>query len=204
MRVLFCKTSWMKYYKGPTEDDPASYGGSYVAKNGWGHESWNFVTVKDGYCYGFVEPKRTKNKRNQLHIERISDRLEDKNIPYIDDVLVVWCAVKEKNIVAVVGWYQHARVYRFLQQRPDEQEEDDRSDYNIMAKAEDCVLLPRNKRDKSPWSRVPVSRKTRGLYGFGSAMVWYANENEAQKTVSQFVDTIQNYNGENWRIKDDR
>ena len=76
MKLLFCKISAMKYYKGASQKDVPYNGGSYVNENGFGNEQYNFAAVQldDGrdYCLGFVETKTTsKTKRNELHIEKI-------------------------------------------------------------------------------------------------------------------------------------
>ncbi len=77
MKVLFCKTAYMKYYKGvvPGKDEPVN-GGSYIAKYRNGGEVHNFDAIKmdDEYvcCTGFVETKQTyTGKINQLHIEKL-------------------------------------------------------------------------------------------------------------------------------------
>ena len=105
MRILFCKIGWMKYYKGVSEKDPIYNGGAFVRENGNGGEAYNFEAVSteaDGVnCYGFFETKfkngyKSANRvNNQLHIERIDTCA--KNLNELDDVLVVWCATKERN-----------------------------------------------------------------------------------------------------------
>ena len=70
MRILFCKISAMKFYKGviPGKDE-AFNGGSFVKEHGEGNEQYNFAPVisEDGqaYCLGFVETKSSsKGKHN--------------------------------------------------------------------------------------------------------------------------------------------
>ena len=46
MRILFCKISSMKYYKGACEKDVPLYGGRFVEENGYGHEEFNFLPVE--------------------------------------------------------------------------------------------------------------------------------------------------------------
>ena len=65
MRILFCKVSGMKYYKGACEQDVPYNGGKFVEENGFGHEEFNFLPIElDGteqaMCLGFVEPKSNK------------------------------------------------------------------------------------------------------------------------------------------------
>lgn len=43
MRMLFCKISCMKYYKGHCDADVPLNGGTYVQEHGYGHEEFNFL-----------------------------------------------------------------------------------------------------------------------------------------------------------------
>ena len=47
MRILFCKISSMKYYKGACEKDIPQFGGKFVEENGYGHEEFNFMPNAD-------------------------------------------------------------------------------------------------------------------------------------------------------------
>ncbi len=199
MNVLFCKITPMKYYKGPLANDPpinsCKYGGKYVKENGMGHEAWNFLPVAEGdktVCYGFVEPKSNRGIRNTLHIENITDDANDKFADFVDDVLVIWCATTDRNVTSVVGWYNHATVYRDIQ---DIDRDEEPSGYNVVALADDCILLPRNERDKHKWS-APVARIVG--YGFGSAMTWYPILDGNEKIVTKILESIKNYSGTNW------
>jgi hypothetical protein len=116
----------------------------------------------------------------------------------VDDVLVVWCATRQQKDTTVVGWYQHATVWRDLQgwlYVHDDGEDEERC-YNVMAKAQDCVLLPEGERNRAKWS-VPSARYTRS-YGFGQSMVWYPTEDESKPYLMRLIENIQCYNGENW------
>ena len=204
MRILFCKIGWMKYYKGVSEKDPIYNGGAFVRENGNGGEAYNFEAVSteaDGVnCYGFFETKfkngyKSVNRvNNQLHIERIDTCA--KNLNELDDVLVVWCATKERNEYKVVGWYQHAWVYRFYQVL--QFENGYIQNFNVKAKKEDCVLLPYEEQNRVQWN-APIS-KVRG-YGFGQSLVWYASEADTAPSVSyvqNLVDAIHAYSGKNY------
>ena len=201
MRVLFCKISNMKYYKGVCNDDVAMYGGAFVDEYGYGHEEFNFKPMtnenkEEGSCFGFVEPKSNRGTRNTLHIEKIEGCAALKNEDYVNDVLVVWCAKREKGDMTVVGWYKNAAVYRDLQEYTlqwDNGEEEERY-FNLEAYPEECVLLPSNERTRE-WY-VPVS-KVHG-FGFGQSMIWYPNVLEAQAYLERLVEKIENYKGENW------
>ncbi len=199
MKVLFCKISAMKYYKGviPGKDD-AFNGGSYVSEHGEGHEQYNFdaVTLEDGldYCLGFVETKSTRmNKVNELHIEKIKGCETLRQDSEVEDVLVIWCATTMLNETSVVGWYRHATVYRTYQSV--EFDSGYVQYFNILARKQDCVLLPVGIRHIHIWD-APIARK-RG-YGFGQSLVWYAREENAQPYLERLVKQIEAYQDENW------
>ena len=198
MRILFCKISWMKFYKGvyPGLDEPKN-GGSYVKEHGEGHECYNFdlVTDSDGseWYLGFVETKSTRaNKRNELHLEKIEGCEMLKEEPFVDDVLVVWCATGDRD-TSIVGWYNHATVFR----RYEETEFDNGyiQSYNILAKKEDCTLLPWIDRTERRWE-ARVAKKHG--FGFGQSMVWYAQEDNAHPYLEKLIEQITSYKGENW------
>lgn len=204
-KVLFCKISSMKYYKGviPGEDE-AFNGGSYVLEHGEGHEQFNFdaVTLDDGqlYCLGFVETKSTvSDKRNELHIEKIQGCSNLKKEPKVEDVVVVWCATTMLNETSVVGWYNHATVYRNYQEAVFE--DDYVQDFLTIAKKEDCVLLPVGDRHMFMW-QAPTAKKR--SYGFGQSLIWYAQEEQAQPYVQRLLTQIAEYRGENWIDKSAR
>lgn len=197
MNVIFCKISWMKYYKGviPGKDD-AYNGGSYVLEHGEGHEQYNFLPAiledNQEYCLGFVETKSTRNgKRNELHIEKVNTFA--KNEPMLDDVLVIWCATSLSNTTSIVGWYKHATLYRTYQSC--EFDNGYIQNYNVLAKKEDCFLLPEGERNRYIW-KAPVAKK-RG-YGFGQSLIWYGQEDEAQAYISECVKRINEYCEDNW------
>ncbi len=206
MRVLFCKISCMKYYKGACDKDVPLYGGKFVEEHGYGHEEFNFLPVETGAaeemeCIGFVEPKATQGKRNTFHIENIEGCAAMTGASSIDDVLVVWCAKRDKGDITVVGWYKHATVWRNMQDwfitLPNGEEEN--RGFNIRAKAKDCTLLPWDERNRHVWS-VPSAKYTK-TYGFGQSMVWYPTEPEAKMFVERLTENIENYVGKNWLNK---
>ncbi len=218
MRVLFCNIAWMNYYKGNRDGkDTPKGGGSYVLKNNDAHEKYNFESVhlteetgysEGDYCLGFVETKSTNGEtRNQLNIEKIEGCQMCKNDTEVDDVLVVYCALypyADAKETFVVGWYKHATVYRnyetleFASEIP---EEAYYQEYNAIAKKENCVLLPSGQRRRSNLWKIP--RKTKGIsYGFGQANVWFAQNQEGNENLNNFLDRIykqiETYEGENW------
>ncbi len=202
MKILFCKISSMKYYKGVCQADQAFNGGSYVLENGFGHEEFNFLPIHTEsdqmVCFGFVEPKSNRGKTNTLHIEKIKGCALLKKEPVVEDVLVVWCATRERGDTTVVGWYMHAEVWRDLQPwivTWDDGSEEERY-YNVKASAKDCTLLPQGERNLHKWW-VPTAQYTRS-FGFGQSMVWYPVQDEAKDYLRKLVDSIEGYTGENW------
>lgn len=205
MRILFCNIAWMREYTGNEDgNDRPVNGGSYVDENGDAHEKYNFFPVKfeneeEAYCLGFFETKSHDGKNvNQMHIEKIIGCELCKNEESVDDVLVVYCAKHPAhNFTTVVGWYQHATVYRHYQEQ--EFGEGDFQYYNAIAKASDCVLLPVSARSRILEWQVP--RKGNGwAFGFGRANVWYASEHDERLDayLEKITKKIQDYSGENW------
>ena len=203
MRILFCKVSGMKYYKGACEQDIPYNGGKFVEENGFGHEEFNFLPIElDGavqaMCLGFVEPKSNKGTRNTLHIENIAGCSAFRYEPCVEDVLIVWCATRMEGDTTVVGWYKNAIVFRELQDWTmmlEDGSEEDRC-YNVIAEARSCTLLPTGERNRHIWS-VPSARYTKS-FGFGQAMVWYPTEDTARTYLEKLRHNIENYNGDNW------
>jgi len=202
MRILFCKISSMKYYKGHCDEDVPVNGGKYVAEHGYGHEEYNFTPIlvqgeSETECLGFVEPKSNSGTRNTFHLEKIDGCANLKNEPFVEDVLVIWCATRLQGDVTVVGWYKHATVWRDLQSWTLEWNDGEEERFqNVRAKAADCTLLPVGERNRHIWS-IPTAKRTKA-YGFGQSMVWYPTEPKAQPFVSRLVENIDNYCGENW------
>jgi hypothetical protein len=196
----------MKYYKGACDLDVPMYGGKFVEENGYGHEEFNFLPIEmegiaEPECVGFVEPKSNRGIRNTLHIEKIEGCAAMKKEPLVDDVLVIWCAKRDRGDVTVVGWYKHATVWRDVQDWTimfDNGMEEERG-YNVRAKASDCTLLPSGERNRAIWS-IPSAKYT-GAYGFGQSMVWYPTEPEAENYLTRLLKNIESYRDENWLNK---
>lgn len=201
MKILFCKISAMKYYKGVCDKDKAYNGGSFVKETGAGMEEFNFypMGLEDGneYCFGFVETKQTRGKNNELHIEKICGCELMKTETCVDNVLVIWCATTDLNETSIVGWYKNATVYRQYQEVNIEEYVDkyDFKYYNVIARKEDCVLIPENDRHRHIWD-APVAKKR--TYGFGQSMLWYAAEEKAKPYIEKLIKQIDEYYGENW------
>lgn len=203
MKVIFCNIASIKYYKGIIKNiDEPRYGGEYVTSTGDAHEKYNFQPIDlDGteLCLGFFETKTTNGvTRNELHLEKIEGYSINNEIAY--DVLVVWCAKLHDGRTTVVGWYKKATVYR--RYKIAEIELDDgiyEQSYNIEADVDNCLLLPDNERNRFLWN---VPRKSKGrAFGFGQANIWYALEPKAEDFVRQLVNSIEEYQGNNWLYK---
>lgn len=156
--IVFFNIGWMDKYDGPGK---IQGGGAYVKKHGFGHEILNFKPY-NGFMYGFVQV------RTGIHIERLGAAKEDGSL---DDVLVVWTANDPGGGTYIVGWYDHATVYRSRQSPPDGSNRIHRIDplgYYAKAKLEDCKRLSFDERN------FPIPRKQKG--GFGQANVWFADQ----------------------------
>ena len=145
-------------------------------------------------CPQQVETKTTsKSKRNDLHIEKISDCELLKKEDSVDDVLVVWCATTDLNETSIVGWYKDATVYRTYQNAEFDSEYN--QEFNVLANKENCVLLPQGERHRHIWNAPTAKKRT---YGFGQSMIWYATEENAVAYIEKLSKQISEYTGENW------
>lgn len=170
-KVVFCRIAWMKYYCGVAEDDKPMNGGSYINENGDGGEVFNF-SPHNHICYGYV-----MHQGKEIHIERY-DKIPD-NHSEIEGMTVVWVATGE-NGPRIVGWYEHATMYRFWQwMRDDSYTDYPEWDYNFTAKETDVFLIPEEKRN-FVIPRAAVSGKGRGM---GQSNIWYADSEYAQEEV---------------------
>ncbi len=130
-KTIFCNVTWMKWYKGITDQDPVYAGGSYVKKNKNAAEQYNFNDWGDSYLYGYFPLK------NNMNIQRLGAQNNDTKVL---DVTVIWTAkhpdVKRKH---VVGWYKNATVFREMQTK-------DKCLYRVYAKGKNCHLVPVDER----------------------------------------------------------
>ncbi|MBQ5712816.1 MAG: tetratricopeptide repeat protein, partial [Oscillospiraceae bacterium] len=170
MKILFCNITYMNHYTGNIDEDIPQGGGAWVKTHKDAHEKWNFLNV-DGNCYGFV-----MNQSEQFHIERIEGTSRQET--QTEDVTVVWCALKPSGDTVIVGWYEHATVYRYYQSSIPTPVGLDR-DYFVQAKADDCYLLPEELRTY-PIGRAATDGKGRG---FGQSNFWYADSEYAKENI---------------------
>ncbi len=204
MRILFCNIAYMKYYRGVISGIDEAENLTNRSKEGSGiEEQYNFSSCNlddNDVCLGYFSAKSSSSKAApQVHIDKIEgcDPSDEK----VEDVLVVWCAKKEgaENRTVVVGWYKHATVYRYYQEAIfGDGDEEFHQLYNVVAKAEDCVLLPAGERSRYTKWNIPRKKGSNGpAFGFGSTNVWYANEEKAKDFVKNLVKRINEYNEDN-------
>lgn len=170
--LLFVRTSYMKYYKGITEEDMPYAGGGYVEDTGNAHEIYNFLPYKNK-LYGFFM------MGGNLNVNRLG---ADKN-KYADDNLVVIAATHPKRGTVVVGWYDHARVFKKHQEYPEGVGRFSASyNYNFTAESKDCFLVPEASRIKLfPEDFTVKMRRT---------FNWYADKEEDKDVVDRVLKHI--------------
>lgn len=178
MKILFCNITYMNKYIGITDNDMPTKGGKWVEKNNDAHEQWNFLNV-DGFCYGFV-----MNKGEQFAIERIDKTA--RNADKVEDVTVVWCALNHSNETVIVGWYEHATVYRHFHESVITPIYGIDRIYFCKANADNCYLLPENERN---FTIGRASQDGSGK-GFGQQNFWYA---ESAYARAELIPTVINY-----------
>lgn len=181
-KVVFCEIAWMKYYAGITEEDKPLNGGKYVKENNEGGEVYNFSPYNHK-CYGYV-----MHYGNELHIERYDKTL--KNHSETTEMTVVWVA-SDGTGSKIVGWYEHAKMYREWQAYWDPEFGGDKVyDYNFVADEKNCYLIDEDKR-KFIIPRAPRAGKGRGM---GQSQVWYADSDYAQEEfipkVLAYLDSV--------------
>ena len=167
-KVVFCEVAWMKHYRGVTEEDQPMNGGKYVEENGEGGEVFNFKQF-NRKCYGYV-----MHYGDELHIERYDKTL--KNHSEAADMTVVWVASDGRGC-KIVGWYEHAAMYREWQQYL--ATDFKYYDYNFTAEDKNCFLIPEKDR-KFVVPRAPQAGKGKGM---GQSQVWYADSEYAQEEL---------------------
>ncbi len=161
-RILCCEIAWMQDYIGP--EDNVSSGGEYVKNHKFGHEEINFLN-ENGYYHGFVQ-----SSNGQINLSRIDDECFGDTL---DDVLIVWCATRPQSKRTIVGYYNHARVYRQMQVRNNSKYDG----YYFEAKVEDSKLL--DVRDRN----FDFDDEKKG--NIGRANVWYADSNESINQIER-------------------
>lgn len=178
-KIVFCNIAWMKKYRGITADDKPKNGGSFVEDTGGAWESLNFFP-RNHFCYGFVQVKG--DSLNLARVEKGSDKVD-----VIHDVTVVWVATGESGR-RIVGWYEHADMYRECQSFFDNTlgEEHTSWDHYVRAKEENVYLISEEDRD----FKIPTASQAGQGRGMGQANLWYADSDSVR---TKFIPKVLDY-----------
>jgi hypothetical protein len=192
----------MKFYQGPKPGDERPIGGGSYNKDEIGHEAYNFLNI-DGFLYGYFQPHMTPPY--EINLSRI---MKGCNSEKIDDVLVIWFATNpiDKGQV-IVGWYNHATVFRSIQS-PNTLHHRENYNYNIIARASDCTLLPISKR------KFPAGHGIEGIKegNPGQSNVFYTldekgSDKDTSKPINNWIkktiNYITNYSGTKIKSRED-
>ncbi len=169
-KMIFVGLTEMEKYCG--EETNLSGGGSFIEREGFGHELYNFKE-DNGFCYGYSTPY------GKLDLHRISDEHNtNAHGSYVDNVLVVFTGTREGKGRVIVGWYQDARVYGTIvkdkRQARYLNSIQDYVGYNLVSRIQDSFLIAPNDRVFI----IPHSRANNGV-GHGQHNVWYADQEDA-------------------------
>ncbi len=176
MRIIFCNVTYLRYYDGRVAGElKPKKGGRWVHENEDAHEKWNFLNM-DGKCYGYVQ-----GNSEQMHIEKLDKVYSQQN--EADDITVIWCASNEENRTVVIGWYEHATVYRYLQDMSITPVTGIERCYWFSTKAENAYLLP----EKDRVLEIGRASKTGAGTGFGQQNYWYAESQYAKENIIPVV-----------------
>ncbi|WP_299448972.1 CDC27 family protein [uncultured Phascolarctobacterium sp.] len=177
-KYLFCYVSYMDLYDGiELEKNTPFGGGSFVAQEGKGMEEHNFTNY-NGKCYGYVR------NPGLFKLERLDAAAS--NSPCVHDVTIVWCAPRPKGDVVIVGWYEHATLFREGKYLFNGAGLGYESYYICQTNAEDAYLLA----EKDRIFIVPRAAKSGKGKGFGQQNYWYADGEWAR---SEFVPKVEQF-----------
>jgi hypothetical protein len=171
MTYFFCNIGWMEFYEGQSSNDTISGGGSYVKKEGRGHEVCNFLPYRKK-LYGYVQPSGEHIDIERLGAEPAAD--------FVDGVTVIWTASHPQGGSVIIGWYKNATIYREYQEfdkASSTHAKNGVDGYRISANAESCKLLPIDQRT------FEIPRRVKG--GMGQANIWYADTEEAKPLLRE-------------------
>ena len=140
---IFCNIGWMARYQGlRNQPDKIVGGGRWIDENQHGAEVCNFVGCDDGNVYGHVETVKGKVDR-AINIDALGALPHEGSV---SGVTVVWTARNpDTGGRWIIGWYRNATVFRKRQPfgaPPSAQhKKDEISDFRVMSKSGDSVLL---------------------------------------------------------------
>ena len=146
-RVLFARIGWMRWYRGPQQDDEKPIGGGEYNRQSVGHEAFNFLPV-DVKMLGYFQPRlqptiSRKQQPSTIKLERIERNFKGDRLT---DVLVIFVATDPKHGgQRIVGWYKGATVYRYNQTSTDARRNS--FGYFLTATAKNATLVPEDRRE---------------------------------------------------------
>ena len=165
-RIVFLNIGWMAEYQGPRKNDRAKGGHGYLKEHD-GHESYNFKPHRGkflGYVPGTFD----------INITKFVGKAD-----FATDMTVVWCAMHpELKRHVIVGWYEHATIFRKLQKGSPWKIDGLTVEHQIEANAKDVYMLPRELRTFPG----PIGPRI----GFGRSVIYYGNE-ELWTAVPEFI-----------------
>ena len=171
--VLFFNVGWMNHYQGESVELAAPTGpGATPASPEVDFSMLNFKEFY-GHYYGYGQIAGNKVKLHKLGADPSADRM--------DGVTAVWFSTSPGGQKVIVGWYSNATVFRDYQAPPpgsDREKDGTEIGFYAVAKVEDCVLLPVEKRV------FPIPR---GKGGIEPARIWYADEPEDEGYKSRVL-----------------
>ena len=172
-KMIFFHIGWMKWYRGPKDDDPTRGPHRHLQDNTFGHECFNFLP-RDGSCYGYVP--------SGINLANLG---ASRNAGFVDDVVCVWIARDpERQVIVVVGWYTAARVFGSSNHRirPSGNRLDRQDvEYRAVAREAGCSLIPVTRRTFA----VPTRYGMKG--GLGQSTVWYGGTAGLRGRVWQYI-----------------
>jgi len=191
--VVF-NVGWMKHYQGlSNKEDVITGKAKFIDEKKWGYEIYNFLPF-EGKVYGFVQPSGHGKDylERQIRIENIDSKVQATS-EYIDDVLVVWVAPYPQGGTYLVGWYEHARIYRHYQETSSIKRhyENQILGYFATANEIDAVCLHEADRitDELKLQRAN-SAKEDNKGGLGHSFVWFARIDESRPYNLKFREKI--------------
>ena len=179
-KIVFCNIAWMRKYHSITADDKPVNGGKFVENTGDAWESLNFFP-RNHVCYGYVQ-----HRGNNLNLERVEKNAAEADA--IHDVTVVWVATGEDGR-RIVGWYEHADMYREWQTFFDNTlgEAHTNWDHVFRANEQDVFLIPEDERD----FEIPTASRAGQGRGMGQAHIWYADSDSVRvKFIPKVLDYL--------------
>lgn len=169
-RLVFVRVGWMEAYGAweiPGGEEPR--GGGAYNRDSVGGEASNFQVAADGRLYGYVQ---TPGDAYGFNLSRIDPSHDDPEL--VADVLVVFLATEPSGGgQRIVGWYGQSTCFA------EHHEHGDRW-ANVVADANDCVLLPLDERLRGP--RIP-----RGEGAPGQSNVFYTTDGSGDRRRASWI-----------------